>query len=341
MKNMLKRITLFLFLSLFLLFVVSGIITRKSSEFNLSPQDNAIKNDTPAQEKELKIFIESLKKRSYPGSEIIISETLTSGINYKRYIASYKSDELKIYGLLTIPDLPRPNNGFPAILFLHGYISPKIYIATNDYVATQDGLAQNGFVTFKPDFRGHGKSEGEAIGAHFSEGYIVDTLNALSALEINSNVDKNKLGIWGHSNGGEIGLKAMIVSKNIKAGVFWAGVVGNPQDMLETYISRISFMRKGGLDFVSKYGSPSANPTFWNKLDPYLFLSNISGPIQLHHGNSDSSVPIELSIHLKNALEKEGKTVELYQYDGADHNFNGNTFSVAMQRSVEFFKKYL
>lgn len=111
--------------------------------------------------------------------------------------------------------------------------------------------------------------------------------------------------------------------------------------MLETYNSRISFMRRRTPDLVVKYGSPSANPTFWNKLDPYSYLSDISGPIQLHHGKADSSVPIELSIHLKNALEKEGKLVEFYQYEGADHNFNGDSFTTAMQRSVDFFNKYL
>ena len=111
--------------------------------------------------------------------------------------------------------------------------------------------------------------------------------------------------------------------------------------MLETYNSRIPFMRRRVPDLVVKYGSPSANPTFWNKLDPYSYLSDISGPIQLHHGTADSSVPVELSIHLKDALEKEGKIVELHKYDGADHNFSGNSFGTAIQSSVDFFKKYL
>ena len=184
-------------------------------------------------------------------------------------------------------------------------------------------------------------SLGDATGAHFSENYVVDTLNAFSALKIYKNVDSEKIGVWGHSNGGEIGLRAMVVSKEIKAGVFWAGVVGSFQDMLETYNSRIPFMRRRTPDLIIKYGSPSANPNFWKKLDPYSYLSETSGPIQLHHGTADNSVPIELSIHLKDALKKEGKIVELYKYEGGDHNFNGGPFTTAMQRSIDFFKKYL
>ncbi len=319
--------------------VIVGTIIKKSSKNNVVSPRRLTENDTNVQE--LPVFIESLRKRNYPASEIAIEETLTSGVNYQRHIVSYKSDGLKIYGLLTIPNSSRPSNGYPTIIFLHGYVSPKTYITTNDYIATQDGLARSGFITFKPDLRGHGKSQGDATGAHFSESYVVDTLNALSALKIDKDVDSKRIGIWGHSNGGEIGLKAMVVSKEIKASVFWAGVVGSFQDMLETYNSRIPFMRRNAPDLVVKYGSPSANPTFWNKLDPYSSLDDISGPIQLHHGTADSSVPIELSIHLKNALEKEGKRAELYKYNGANHNFNGDSFATAMQRSVDFFKKYL
>lgn len=338
--TMSKRIALSL-VFIFTVFLLTAIVLifRNVSKSNITPFGYIKENNSNTQD--LPVFIQSLRKRDYPASEMVIEETLSSGVNYKRYIASYKSDGLKIYGLLTIPDLPRPVNGYPTILFLHGFVSPKTYVTTNDYVATQDGIGRSGFITFKPDLRGHGKSQGEATGAHFSEGYVVDALNALSALEIYKDVDKERLGIWGHSNGGEIGLKVMVVSKKIKAGVFWAGVVGSPQDMLETYNSRIPFMRRNTPDLVTKYGSPSANPTFWNKLDPYSYLGDISGPIQLHHGTADSSVPIELSVHLKDALEKEGKTVELYKYEGADHNFNGNAFSTAMQRTVEFFDTYL
>ena len=107
----------------------------------------------------------------------------------------------------------------PPIVFLHGYVRPDTYVTTADYVATQDGLARAGFVTYKPDLRGHGKSEGVATGAHFSETYIVDTLNLISALTIYNKTDPNRIGLWGHSNGGEIGLRVMVISDQIKAGL--------------------------------------------------------------------------------------------------------------------------
>ena len=285
--------------------------------------------------------IETLRARDYPTSEIVVEETLEPGLNYQRFIASYMSDGHKIYGLLTVPNDQGTGEGFPTIVFLHGFIRPQTYVTTADYVATQDGLAKSGFVTFKPDFRGHGRSEGIASGAHFSEAYIVDTLNAISALENYENTDPDRIGLWGHSNGGETGLRVMVIAETVKAGVFWAGVVGSYPDMLETHISKISFLQRHSSEVIEKFGSPSDNPDYWNQIDPYSYLEYISGPIQLHHGTADSSVPIELSISLEDALQEEGKWVEFYQYEGADHNMRGAAFTEAMNRSVEFFDKYL
>jgi dipeptidyl aminopeptidase/acylaminoacyl peptidase len=273
-------------------------------------------------------------------------------VNYERHIASYISDGLKIYGLFTIPNDSKPKkesapptDGFPAIIFIHGYLDPETYQTTERYVAYQDGFARNGFVTFKPDLRGHGKSEGEPVTSAFSDGYIADTLNLLSALKADKKIDPKRIGIWGHSMGGGISLRSMVVSKEIKAGVIWAGVVGDYQDLLQRYQKRATWLTRQASSsqarqFYEKYGSPSANPKFWNEIDPYAFLNDISGPIQLNHGTLDESVPLEFSQHLHDSLKKAGKTVEYFEYPSSDHNI-AQGFNLAMQRSVEFFKKHL
>jgi len=285
--------------------------------------------------------IEALRARDYPASDLTIEETLDAGSNYQRFIASYISDGNRIYGLLTIPNEPRPEGGYPTILFLHGFIPPDTYVTTADYVASQDGLARSGFVTYKPDLRGHGRSEGTAVGAHFSEAYVVDTLNALSALENFDEVDNKRIGVWGHSNGGLLGLRAIVINDRIKASVFWAGVVGSYTDMLETYYTRIDFLQRLAPKVIEEFGLPSEKPEYWNRIDPFNYLDLINGPVQLHHGTSDSSVPVELSVSLNKALLEKGKEVELFQYPGADHNLYGTDFDAAIARTVEFFRNNL
>jgi predicted esterase len=66
----------------------------------------------------------------------------------------------------------------------------------------------------------------------------------------------------------------------------------------------------------------------------------VSGPIQLHHGTADASVPLILSQLLYDQMLAAGKTVEFYTYEGDDHNL-ARYFSLAMRRSIEFFNLYV
>jgi len=293
------------------------------------------------------LTIEALRQGEYPGSDLTLEQQLTPGVNYKRYIASYKSESLMIYGLLTIPSGSSPTGGWPAIIFNHGYISPSVYRTTEKYVAYQDAFARAGFVTFKSDYRGHGNSEGEALGGYGSNGYTIDVLNALSSIKRYKGVDSERIGMWGHSMGGHITLESMVVSGDIKAGVIWAGVVGSYPDLLTNWRRRnvlpspgISSTRRWRDDLVSKYGQPGDNPRFWDSISANNYLADISGPLQLHHGTADASVPLEFSKTLEAQMKAVGKEVEFYTYEGDDHNFSRN-LSLALRRSVEFFDTIL
>ena len=124
--------------------------------------------------------IEVMRQQSYPGSEIVIEQTLAPGSNYSRYVVSYLSDGYKIYALMTVPDGPEPATGWPTIIFNHGYIPPAQYRTTERYVAYQDAIARSGYIVFKSDYRGHGSSQGPPEGAYGYPGYTDDVLNTLA-----------------------------------------------------------------------------------------------------------------------------------------------------------------
>ena len=293
------------------------------------------------------LSIEALRTGDYPGSEITIEQELTPGSNYKRYITSYKSEGLKIYALLTVPNSIPPEGGFPAIVFNHGYIRPADYRTDEKYVAYVDGFARSGYVVFKPDYRGHGNSEGEPTGAYGSNGYTIDVLNAVASIKKYPEVNTDKIGMWGHSMGGFIALRNMVISKDIKAGVIWGGVVGSYPDLLNNW-RRSNFSpsplpsgaRRWRQQLTEQYGNPDQNPEFWASISANSFLADISGPLQLHHGTADPSVPFSFSQKLESQMKTAGKEVELNTYEGDDHNLSTN-FSTAMRRSIEFFDRYL
>jgi dipeptidyl aminopeptidase/acylaminoacyl peptidase len=244
-------------------------------------------------------------------------------------------------------------------MFNHGYIPPVQYATTERYVAYQDGFARSGYITFKSDYRGHGQSEGQAAGGYGSNGYTIDVLNALATLELytrgvtppvkNLFVDRNRIGMWGHSMGGFITLRAMVVRPEIKAGVIWGGVVASYPDLIgewrkllpnRTLPSRPPNARSWRQLLVREYGEPNDTNPFWKTLSANNYLSDISGPVQLHSGTLDEEVPYQFSEKLEKQLKAKGKTVELYLYEGDNHNINGN-FNLAEQRSIDFFDKYV
>ncbi|MFO7807409.1 MAG: alpha/beta fold hydrolase [Candidatus Moraniibacteriota bacterium] len=303
--------------------------------------ENEEENRQEQEQKKLSsMAIEELQKANFPGGDFNIEEELANGSNYKQYVVSYESEGLKIRGLLTEPLSPIPEDGYPGVVFVHGYIPPKQYSTVESYPTYQAALARAGFVTFKPDLRGHGQSEGEPASAHFSEKYLLDTLSAVAYLKKHDKVNSEKIGYWGHSNGGEIGLNAAVVNSDIKAYSLWAGVVGSYEDMLETYNEDIPFLQEKDHPVIQENGLPSENNNFWKKIDAHYYLDNVSAPIQLQHGSEDTSVPIELSLSLKNKLEGANKEVEFFEYKGDDHNISLNS-DIAWQRTIDFFRENL
>lgn len=299
------------------------------------------------QENSYPLSIEYMRGQIYPGSEINIEQTLPSASNYNQYIASYKSDGLKIYALLTVPKDSKPKDGWPVIIFNHGYIPPDQYRTTERYVSYVDAFARNGYIVFKPDYRGHGNSEGKAEGGYGSNAYTIDVLNALSSLKKYKDANPQRIGMWGHSMGGYITLRSMVVSDDIKAGVIWAGVVGSYADLLNNWRRRNipqatppHWNTSWRQTLISQYGTPDENPRFWDSISANSYLKDISGPIQLHHAKDDSHVPFIFSEKLYSQLKEANKTAEFFSYEGDDHNL-ANSFNIAMKRSIDFFDKYL
>jgi uncharacterized protein len=290
------------------------------------------------------------RQTDYPGSAITIEETLEPGANYSRYYAWYSSEGLKIYGLLTIPFGEQPPSGWPAIVFNHGYIDPRAYKTTERYVAYVDQLARHGYIVYKIDYRGHDQSQGEARGAYGDPGYAMDVLNAVTSLQSFPQADAQRIGMWGHSMGGFLTLRAMVISQNIKAGVIWSGVVGSYPDLIccwhpptpgvPTRTPNPNYRSGWRSLWESLFGTPEQNPNFWLGISANSYLSELSGPLQLHHDVGDSEVPVKFSKDLYQELLAEKKTVEYFEYPGDDHNL-ANYFNLAMQRTIEFFDQYL
>ncbi len=295
------------------------------------------------------LAISSMKQKSYPGSALVVAATLTPGADYSRYIVSYLSEGLKQYGLLTVPTGQKPAGGWPVILFNHGYIPPAQYSTEISYASFVNPLASAGYIVFKPDYRGNGNSEGTPMQIYVSADYLVDSMNALASIKQYKDANPQKIGVFGHSMGGNITLHELVISKDIQAAELMAGVVGDETGILNWWNQRISAKSIIGNDLdtsyivqqmIADYGTPVTNPQYWNAIDPTKYVSDITAPVEIQVGTADVSVPPVFSSSLRDTLQSAGKTVVYHAYAGADHNLSPDS-SRALTETVAFFNQYL
>ena len=284
------------------------------------------------------LSIETMRARSYPGSALTVRQTLKAASNYSRQVVSYQSDGLRIDGLLTVPSGTPPKGGWPAIVFNHGYIPPNEYRTTERYEAYQDAFARAGFVTLKSDYRGHGGSQGEAVGGYYDPGYTTDVLNAAASLRKDRRVNAARLGMWGHSMGGALTLRSMVVKPEwFRAGVIWAGVVAPYSRLQSEWTSGES------AGPTQEQPAPQLDPlnaARFRAISPNSYLGSLGGPLQLHAGTADREVPYVFQKYLADELRAVGTGYQAFRYEGDNHNLSGN-LGLALRRSVAFFRANL
>ena len=342
-----KKLTFFIFLC-----ICGGILflLRGSKFFSLvtSTTQDIVSNNkigtSPTPYPNQDVTIPALRERKYV-SKLNERSVYSEKSTYNSYLTSYDSDGLTINGLLAIPNGDVPKKGWPAIVFVHGYIPPTLYKTTEKYGDYIDYLARNGFVVFKIDLRGHGDSEGTPSGAYFSADYIIDTLNAYAALQQADFVNPNAVGLWGHSMAGNVLLRAFTVKPEIPAVVIWAGAVYSYTDREKYGISDNSYRppaditrRAGGR---LRLGEVDKTSIFWQEFVPTNYLSDLKGAIQLDHAVNDDVVNIGYSRDLSALLDETNVTHEFNEYPSGGHNISGAYFVAAMENTVAFYQKYL
>lgn len=335
-------------LAAFLFFIINPQFNAKKINDNLPQTKKIIPSPTSYPFREF--TIPYLREKTYKSAIKNKTVAFENGL-YTAYLADYDSDGLKINGLLTEPKGNMPPGGWPAIVFIHGYIPPSHYETNGTPYSTYvDYLARNGFVVFKIDLRGHGESEGEPGGAYFSADYVVDALNAYSALENSDFVNPKKIGLWGHSMAGNVSLRALAAKPDIPAVVIWAGAVYSYTDRTKYGINDASYQpsqntserQKMRERLTAAHGADyDPNNIFWREFVPTNYLNEMTSAIQLNHAVDDAVVDVGYSRDLTKLLDETTIPHELHEYQSGGHNISGASFGAAMQNTVEFYKKYL
>ncbi len=132
--------------------------------------------------------------------------------------------------------VPKGKGPFPALLLITGsgpQNRDEEIFSHKPFAVIADHLTKKGYVVLRVDDRGTGSTTGDFSSAT-SEDFMYDAMASLAYLRSRSDVDKKKVGLLGHSEGGMIAPMIAAKDKNIDFIVMLAGPgIKNTQLMAE------------------------------------------------------------------------------------------------------------
>ncbi|MBN1305505.1 MAG: alpha/beta fold hydrolase [Anaerolineales bacterium] len=307
--------------------------------------------------------VEGLRQHHYEGGKITILDELEANEIFTRYLIEYPSDGLRITGILQAPVAGKAP--FPVIVMNHGFFSRSVYLSGDGTDRAAEFLNRRGYLTISSDYRSWGDSDlGYSL---FYSGLVIDVVNLLNAIPSIPQADPDRIGMWGHSMGGGVTMRALVVDPaqnpgRIKAAVLYSTVSADDADVIERWgMGCFGNVYEGerlfgcnssdvipdtlSADLVRAYRETAADKEMLEKIAAYYNLNYIEVPIQIHYGASDGDfiggTPPEWSRKLQVALQEAGKDVEIYSYEGERHSFVGDEWFAFMERTSWFFDKFV
>jgi uncharacterized protein len=234
------------------------------------------------------------------------------------------------------------------VILNHGYYPLDVYQTGNGTRLAADYLADRGFLTLSPDFRSHAGSD--LAPNLFRAGHVIDTLNLIPLAQQLPQARPGKVGMWGHSNGGAITAKAIVVSDQIGAALIYAPASSNIVEDYQFRVERTAARagqplgprqaQVGGLQIEFPV-TPDQAPDLYQRLSPLNYLQYVNAPVQIHWGTADETVPFKWPGDLLAGLQAAGKPVEYFEYHGEPHSFTPNGNALYLPRMAEFFAAQL
>lgn len=237
------------------------------------------------------------------------------------WAVTYLSGHLKVKGLLAEPIVP---GNYDGILYLRGGIKSVGKVRIGRIIQ----FASEGFVVMAPFYRGNQGGEGNE---DFAGDDREDAIASVELLKQHTNVNPNRIHVFGFSRGGVMALFAAIMSKHVRSVVTWGGV----SDMFLTYVERED-LRKMMKRVIG--GSPTKFPDRYVWRTPLYDLEKMNAPILIIHGVKDKNVSVDHAYRLEKRLKELNKQVESWYFEGFTHYFPPKINRETLQRLCFWMK---
>lgn len=256
----------------------------------------------------------------------------------------FESKGIKLAGILSFP--VGKEKDLPAVIIISGSgpqncdgNSPDGFTFQTDiYRDIAIELSKKGFAVLRYDDRGVGKSEGNFQTSIFSD-FLNDAKAALAFLKTRTEIDKGKILLLGHSEGGIIA--SIIASEDPSINQIL--LMGTPAKSLKHVLKEQLDLIKDeklrkitecnqeilfkaveeGLDWKDIDGRRVFLGWFREhfQLDPLKIISKVKCPVSILHGRNDIQVLPYHALLYKDILEKIGVRYRIKIFDDLDHLF--------------------
>ncbi|MEQ3696292.1 MAG: hypothetical protein ABNH02_04905 [Pseudomonadales bacterium] len=210
-----------------------------------------------------------LRERQYRASyELLSSRSLGE---FSGAMLAFEIDEIRQYTRLAIPQAERPEEGYPVVVFAHGWVgisgAPNFEFAESGlYREMMEAYLQAGFAVMIPGFRGHGTvdnhpAQGIEFLEHFDNSsylsptfYAMDLLGSVQAIPSLNRIHQlgashdtplinpSEVKLVAHSQGGDVALTALAIANNNRlvrtafdSSSIWSGCIPDRFTQAETY----------------------------------------------------------------------------------------------------------
>jgi len=289
-----------------------------------------------------KYDFDSLRRRGGLSSEIVIGGPIKA-VETRRQLRSpggkvkfttreifFTSNGKRISGMMNY--YPERSSLSKVIIMIRGYAEKEGYYPGSGTWAVADRLADEGYVTISLDFLGYADSEAESVDpleARFEK--VESVMDLIESVKKLAWVDKNKIGIWAHSNGGQIALSVLEVTGSDYPTVLWAPMTNPfPQSLIDT--ADEGEEKQKAMDYVSSFLKyyDGRRYAFEN------YYEWVKAPMLIQQGTADSWCRVEWQTGVVSRIKSFGGQAELVIYEDDDHNLKRN-WEEAVTKDIAFF----
>jgi len=240
-------------------------------------------------------------------------------------------NQTTLYYKLYKPNNMAPGKKYPVIVNVYG--GPHAQRVRNIWQGADftQYMLQQGYIVFQLDNRGsnyRGTAFEFPIYEKLGQVEVDDQVAGVKYLHTLPFVDKERIGIYGHSYGGYMALMALF-----KAGdYFKAGVSGAPVTDWLLYDTH----------YTERYlNHPKVNAEGYEQSSVFPYIARLSGPLMIYHGMADDNVLFTNTTKLMKALPDNNKQFELMTYPGSKHSMRGKKVKVHLNNTIiSFFDRH-